>query len=70
MGRTQLAAWVIGTVTACSPPAPLPPDSFAFGVFGDGPYSPWEQGRFRRVLEEVSQADVAWLLHVGERFRS
>jgi hypothetical protein len=35
-------------------------------VFGDGPYSPWEQGRFRRLLEEVSQADLAWLLHVGD----
>lgn len=53
---------------ACGPPAiePLPPDSFAFGVFGDGPYHPWEQGRFRSVLDDVSRADLEWLIHVGD----
>ena len=53
---------------ACGAPAiePLPPDSFAFGVFGDGPYFPWEQGQFRRVLDDVSRADVEWLIHVGD----
>jgi len=55
-------------VAACGPPPaePLPPDSFAFGVFGDGPYYPWEQGRFKRVLSDVSEADIEWLLHVGD----
>ena len=47
-------------------PAPLPPDSFAFGVFGDGPYRGWEEGRFRRLLVDVEAAGVEWLLHVGD----
>lgn len=49
-------------------PAPLPPDCFAFGVFGDGPYRAWETGRFHHVIEEVNRADLAWLLHVGDIF--
>lgn len=54
--------------SACGPPPveSLPADSFAFGVFGDGPYYPWERGRFRRVLADVSQAEIEWLLHVGD----
>jgi len=46
--------------------APLPPGSFAFGVFGDGPYRAWEMGRFQRVLEDANQADLQWFLHVGD----
>jgi hypothetical protein len=60
-------------VLACAacdppPPEPLPPDSFAFGVYGDGPYEPWEQGRWRRVLADVASTDVAWLIHLGDLF--
>lgn len=47
---------------------PLPPGSFAFGVFGDGPYRAWEVGRFRRLIQDVNGADIAWLLHVGDVF--
>ena len=46
--------------------APLPPGSFAFGVFGDGPYRAWEMGRFQRVIEDANQADLQWFLHVGD----
>ncbi|MSR36136.1 MAG: metallophosphatase family protein [Gemmatimonadetes bacterium] len=55
---------------ACGPPAaePLPPNSLAFGVFGDGPYYPWERGRYRRLLEDVGATDIEWLLHVGDLF--
>ena len=68
--RTSLAR-ALATAAAfagCGPPAipSLPPDSFAFGVFGDGPYYRWEQGRFDRVLADVRNADVGWLLHVGD----
>lgn len=44
----------------------MPAGSFAFGVFGDGPYYFWEQGRFRKVLADVNRADLRWLLHVGD----
>jgi hypothetical protein len=64
----QLGAIITVAAVACSPPPiePLPPNSFAFGVFGDGPYYLWERGRFNRVLDDVNRADVQWLLHVGD----
>lgn len=56
------------TVLGCGlPPSdPLPPNSFAFAVFGDGPYYFWERGRFDDLLADVERADVSWLLHVGD----
>lgn len=55
---------------ACSiePSPPLPPHSFAFAVFGDGPYRAWEVGRFRRLIQDVNRTDLAWFLHVGDIF--
>jgi hypothetical protein len=48
------------------PSDPLPPGTFAFGVFGDGPYYPWEQRPYRRLLRDVAASDAAWLIHVGD----
>lgn len=64
--RTLLS--IVGLLTACSPPAPdaVPADSFAFGVFGDGPYRAWENGRFRRLIADVNRSDLEWLVHVGD----
>jgi hypothetical protein len=55
---------------SCDMPAPglLPPGSFAFGVFGDGPYRAWETGRFRAVIEDVNATGLEWFLHVGDLF--
>lgn len=57
-----------GLLLGCDPgpPEPLPPHAFAFGVFGDGPYYVWEQGRFRRALQDMERWDVEWLIHVGD----
>ena len=68
--RRGLLAACAFACAACGPPPaePLPPDSFAFGVFGDGPYYPWEQGRYHRVLADVARTDIAWLIHVGDLF--
>lgn len=65
--RNAGAACLIAAV-ACPPPPADPVDSsaFAFGVFGDGPYFGWEQGRYRRVLDDVNQTPLTWLLHVGD----
>lgn len=46
--------------------AELPRGSFAFGVFGDGPYRGSEPERFDRLIEEVNQADLQFFLHVGD----
>jgi hypothetical protein len=60
-------------ILACSePPKPLPPvghlppNSFAFGVFGDAPYQRSEMPAFRRVLDDVNKSNVEWLIHVGD----
>ena len=66
--RRLFPVLAVGLLLACDPgpPETLPPHAFAFGVFGDGPYHPWEQGRFRRVLDDVERGDVEWLIHVGD----
>jgi hypothetical protein len=69
--RSAVLVCVLACLVAsagCDPPPPeaLPADSFAFGVFGDGPYEPWENGRYRRMLADAGDADIAWLIHVGD----
>ena len=49
-----------------APPDPLPPGTFAFGVYGDGPYYFWEDGRHRRLLADAESAGLDWLVHVGD----
>ncbi|MBI2403643.1 MAG: hypothetical protein HYV20_13095 [Gemmatimonadetes bacterium] len=61
-----IAMAVLGLACGMPEQAPLPPHSFAFGVFGDGPYRAWEMGRFRRVIEDANRADLQWFLHVGD----
>ena len=46
----------------------MAPGTIAFGVFGDGPYYPWEDARYRRLLAAVDQSHPAWLIHVGDLF--
>ncbi len=70
VGSTAALAAVV-ILAACGsppPPAPLPPNAFAFGVFGDGAYRWWEEGRYRRVLADAGAADIRWFLHVGDLF--
>jgi hypothetical protein len=64
----RLVAAAAAFAAACDPaePAPLPPNSFAFGVFGDGPYRSWESARFRRVIADANRADLRWFVHVGD----
>lgn len=63
-----LAACVLVSVGACTPPAadPLPEGAFAFGVYGDGPYYFWEDARHRRLLADAAASDIDWLVHVGD----
>ena len=63
-------ATIAATLAACGapPPDPVPPNSFAFGVFGDGPYYAAEHRPWRSLLADVRRSDVAWLIHVGDLF--
>jgi hypothetical protein len=45
---------------------PIPPNAFAFGVFGDGPYTSLEENRFRRLLRDVNSGSVQWMIHIGD----
>jgi hypothetical protein len=65
MKRTFVVA---ALALACAPaePRPRPPNTFAFAVFGDGPYRASERGRFASVIADVNRNDVAWFLHVGD----
>ena len=49
-----------------APARPPPPGTFAFGVYGDGPYFFWESGRHCRLLADAESADLEWLVHVGD----
>lgn len=66
--RGLVAAAVV--LASCAPqppdPRPLPPNGFAFAVFGDGPYDFRERGRFGRLIDDVNRTDVEWFLHVGD----
>jgi hypothetical protein len=55
--------------SCASPPPesrPLPPNSFAFAIFGDGPYYWSERRRFALLIDDINRADVEWLVHVGD----
>ena len=62
------AALVVALLAACAPaePRPLSPNTFAFAVFGDGPYRDFERGRFQALIADVNRTDVQWFLHVGD----
>ena len=62
------AVLVAALAVACVPgePPALQPNTFAFAVFGDGPYRPGETGSFRRLIDDVNRTDVEWFLHVGD----
>ena len=61
---------VLGAVLAgCFDPPPprgTPTDAFAFGVYGDGPYYPWEEPRARRLLADAEASAVDFLIHIGD----
>ncbi len=65
--RALIGAFVL-FLSACNAPdsEPLPPHSFAFAVFGDGPYFEREEDEFNGVIREVNEADLEWFLHVGD----
>lgn len=59
----------LGCAPSKLPPSPpLPPHCFSFAVFGDGPYHPWEDDRWKRVIADVNASDASFFIHVGDIF--
>jgi hypothetical protein len=57
------------TARTPAPEVPTPPGAIAFGLFGDAPYLDNEEAPYRRVLADIGQSDVQFLIHVGDLFR-
>jgi hypothetical protein len=49
-------------------PAAAPSGTFSFGVLGDAPYYPWEEMKYRLVLQDLRAHDLQLVLHVGDIF--
>lgn len=69
--RLRALVWLASglVVAGCSDPPPAdppPPGAIAFGVYGDGPYYPWEEPRARRLLADAESAGVDFLIHIGD----
>jgi hypothetical protein len=61
-------AAAIGAFAMAGPPAPTPnpPGAFSFAAFGDAPYFPWEDIKYRLVLKDIDAHDLSLVLHVGD----
>ncbi len=64
------AAAMVLLVLGCSTERPgvAPPSagSFAFVVLGDTPYTNEEETRLNRLIDEVNQDELAWVIHIGD----
>jgi len=62
-----LAVFVLAT-RGPGEPSPNPPGTFSFAALGDAPYYPWEDLRYRIVLQDLQAHDLSWVLQVGDIF--
>jgi len=70
LGATLLVAATVVFIAArgVSSPAPSPPGTFSFAALGDAPYFPWEDLRYRFVLQDLDAHELGFVLHVGDIF--
>lgn len=61
-----LALMALGCSTERPGVAPPAEASFAFVVLGDTPYTDDEEARFNRLIDEINQDDLAWVIHIGD----
>ena len=65
--RTTLLALAAACVLSATPAhADQTRAAFSFAVIGDAPYFAWEALRMERMLDTLNQADLAFILHVGD----
>jgi hypothetical protein len=62
----SVAAFVFALLLAGCATRPPGPDTFAFGVVGDTPYTEGEEREWITLIERVNEASVAFTIHVGD----
>ena len=68
MHATVLVALTIVFV-GCAPSDPSAASTtgtMAFGVFGDAPYSRFDERAYQRLLEDASASGIGFLIHIGD----
>jgi len=73
MSRRRAGIWWVTPLlvtAACQEPPPpaVPPGAFAFAALGDAPYSALEDIRFGHVMRQLDQANLSFIIHVGDIF--
>jgi hypothetical protein len=69
LGVLALALVIVFLITrGPEAPIPNPPGTFSFAVLGDAPYYPWEELRYRLVLQALDANDLRWVINVGDIF--
>ena len=65
--RGLLALAIVSVACAPSEPqASLPTATLAFGVFGDAPYSRYDERAYQRLLEDAGGSGIGFLIHIGD----
>jgi len=63
---TRLAGLLLALLLAACATRPPHPDTFAFAIFGDAPYSENENVRFERVIEDINAEPLAFAVNLGD----
>lgn len=66
MGKRGLSLFFFLLLGGCALAQPIPPGALVFGVLGDTPYSELEAERLDLRIDEMNQADLAFVVHVGD----
>ncbi len=61
---TLTVCLLLACATACL--SPQGPQEWSFGLIGDLPYAPVEEQQFERLIAEMNQEELAFVVHVGD----
>ena len=47
-------------------PVPMRAAPISFGIFGDTPYTGWERSQLPKLIDEMGDANLAFIVHIGD----